>query len=46
MHKCGICRKEIEKRPKVTDDGKCSQCCEDLKVKEGSRAQDFSEFAV
>lgn len=34
MHKCGICGKEIEKRPKVTNDGKCSQCCENLKMKE------------
>jgi endogenous inhibitor of DNA gyrase (YacG/DUF329 family) len=34
MHKCGICGKEVEDRPKITNDGKCSKCCEDLKMKE------------
>jgi hypothetical protein len=42
MDKCPICGKEIEKRPKVTNDGKCSQCCENLKVKEEkSEAHEF-----
>jgi hypothetical protein len=44
MHKCGICGKEMEKRPRVTDDGKCSQCCEDLKMKE--KKEEFSGFEV
>ncbi len=41
MHKCAICGKEIEQRPKVTNDGKCSQCCEDLKLKEKQEKGEF-----
>jgi len=40
MHKCGICNQEVEKRPKITDDGRCSKCCERLEM-EGKKKEEF-----
>jgi len=31
MPKCGLCGKEVDKQPKITEDGKCSECGAELK---------------
>lgn len=32
MPKCGICGKEVEEQPKITEDAKCSICGAELTV--------------
>jgi predicted nucleic acid-binding Zn ribbon protein len=32
MDKCGVCGKEIKKKPVVTSQGQCSECNEKLKM--------------
>lgn len=32
MPKCGLCGKEVDEQPRITDEGKCSECGAELTI--------------
>lgn len=32
MPKCGLCGKEVDEQPKITEDAKCSECGAELTI--------------
>ncbi len=37
MAKCGVCGMELDKQPKVAQDGKCSECGKKLEMEESKK---------